>query len=980
MKLAHLKRIGTSFLMVLFAYGVYLFLVVPLIEPRIARGPKVHAGTSSGRATDAFQNEIKDLFPQDAWEMGDAKVIRNGNATLLFKDFESQEDKTVRVFPCTAVIRPETEDQAPLILQAPEGAIVRLDRQLDLRSGQFGKPVGGRLLGKIRIYSPGRADGTGRLLIETSNVQITTRRLWTANEVTVQYDQSYALGSDLIIQLMSANQSKQERESQSWGGVRSIELVKLHELHLEPDATSKRAETADSTENTRSPDMASDVPIKVTCNGPFKIDFYHKKVTFEDQVFLRRLNPDGVEDTLQCERLQMNLISRHNDERLPSEAAAEPQKQSTPRLDPHRIMAEGQPAILDSPARFVHVSGHKLSYDLTQQTFNLSSNPQDAKDQVQFRFRTHQVSARILFVELHDERRLKRLQAQGPGVYRGLLNPKEKTPVQASWLGVLAINDREKWQVLTMRDAAQVRLGNDGRIDAHQIQLWFELLESQPGQKRRDALPVRPQRMIATAGEQQPVKVFAPELRAQTKKLDALIETVAVAQPATSRDTVNRQPRANNPIARIQSRKPSKRVMDVTCDQVEMILRLRGKEVAMRQIDLLGQTRLMQRNSDQPREPIFGLAADSVQIRDQDGRGSHVLVAVGQPADIQTDAFRLQTAKLQLDRGSNILWTDDAGRMSMQVDRDLMTGEPLPNLQSMSLDWRGTMRFDGEVAAFDGDVEVRTDQRRLRARQLAVQLDQRIDFAKTKSEQKPQIQKVQADGNVFVENHEVDKRGELISVSYLRVPHVRYDHFTGDAFAQGPGRLVTHRAGFNQMQLPAPTQPGNSTELRPKSEDGKITFVQVDFQRQFVGNVQRRGAEFQGQVKVIYGPVMSWNEMINPDQALGERDVLMSGDRLAFAEGPTNELGQRSVNVSAYDNIYVEGKTFTARGQRLSYEQAKKLLVLEGTARADAVLSHQARVGLPRTETVARKIKFWTDTQRVEIQGGASADISNLGL
>ena len=87
----------------------------------------------------------------------------------------------------------------------------------------------------------------------------------------------------------------------------------------------------------------------------------------------------------------------------------------------------------------------------------------------------------------------------------------------------------------------------------------------------------------------------------------------------------------------------------------------------------------------------------------------------------------------------------------------------------------------------------------------------------------------------------------------------------GDAFAQGPGRLVTHRAGFNQMQLPAPNQSGNSTQLSSESEDGKITFVQVDFQRQFVGNVQRRGAEFQGQVKVIYGPVMSWNEMINPD-------------------------------------------------------------------------------------------------------------------
>ena len=67
-------------------------------------------------------------------------------------------------------------------------------------------------------------------------------------------------------------------------------------------------------------------------------------------------------------------------------------------------------------------------------------------------------------------------------------------------------------------------------------------------------------------------------------------------------------------------------------------------------------------------------------------------------------------------------------------------------------------------------------------------------------------------------------------------------------------------------------------------------------------------------------------------------------------------------------------------GDSRKWTQAKKLLVLEGTARSDAVLSHQARVGLPRTETVARKIKFWTDTQRVEIQGGSSADISNLGL
>ena len=165
----------------------------------------------------------------------------------------------------------------------------------------------------------------------------------------------------------------------------------------------------------------------------------------------------------------------------------------------------------------------------------------------------------------------------------------------------------------------------------------------------------------------------------------------------------------------------------------------------------------------------------------------------------------------------------------------------------------------------------------------------------------------------------------------------------------------------------------------PPKEDQRLTFVQVDFQRQLQGDLQRHVVQFQGRVQVLYGPVLSWNETLQTDGVLGPDEVLLTCDQLTLAEGLPLPNSKRSVNLLAQGNTYVEGQDFTARGDRISYEQVKDLLVLEGTARDDAVLSHQARVGAPRTEHAARKILYWPQTQRVEVDDARYLDLSNLG-
>ena len=96
-----IKRVGASFGAVLLAYWCYALLVVPLIEPSLTRGKPIEPQGGYGRSTDPFQNDLKGLFPADAWEMGDAKILRSGTTSLLFQDYKPRDDGTVHIFPCT---------------------------------------------------------------------------------------------------------------------------------------------------------------------------------------------------------------------------------------------------------------------------------------------------------------------------------------------------------------------------------------------------------------------------------------------------------------------------------------------------------------------------------------------------------------------------------------------------------------------------------------------------------------------------------------------------------------------------------------------------------------------------------------------------------------------------------------------------------------------------------------------------------------
>ena len=98
---------------------------------------------------------------------------------------------------------------------------------------------------------------------------------------------------------------------------------------------------------------------------------------------------------------------------------------------------------------------------------------------------------------------------------------------------------------------------------------------------------------------------------------------------------------------------------------------------------------------------------------------------------------------------------------------------------------------------------------------------------------------------------------------------------------------------------------------------------------------------------MTYGPVDNWDAMLtteNPDQ-LGPDGVVVHCDQLSVVQLLLPVGGRRLVELVADGNTVVEGTTFTARGSRITYSEAKDLLILKGDGRSDAELFQQPQPG-----------------------------------
>jgi hypothetical protein len=303
---------------------------------------------------------------------------------------------------------------------------------------------------------------------------------------------------------------------------------------------------------------------------------------------------------------------------------------------------------------------------------------------------------------------------------------------------------------------------------------------------------------------------------------------------------------------------------------------------------------------------------------------------------------------------------------------------------SLDVNWQGRMDFDGLTARFVDRVVTASGGTTVRAGSLDVVFNRPVEFAAGRPQPavRPDVARIACGSGVRIESESAAQDGAK-SMEQLFVRDLVIDRTTGNVTGTGPGRLASTRFGqAPNMSLPAGPQTPGAAPIQPaQSRPDELTYLGVDFQRGMRGNINSRVMEFHQRVEAISGPVAKWGDSLDPHAAAGlpPRVVTISSDVLGVGQAPPAPGQKRSsIELAAGGNVLVEGESFTARSARLTWSEAKDLLVFEGDGRSDAQLYRQVKVGAATSSASAGKILYWRALNRVDVDDARYLDMDQL--
>jgi len=389
-----------------------------------------------------------------------------------------------------------------------------------------------------------------------------------------------------------------------------------------------------------------------------------------------------------------------------------------------------------------------------------------------------------------------------------------------------------------------------------------------------------------------------------------------------------------------------------------------------------GDARFAETQTARPDERPVRIQGDRIHVRDAETPRAAVTI-VGKPAQFEGRGMAIQSNHIHVNRGTNRLLIDDAGRMSLPLDRDL-DGRPLAAPTRLIIDWRHRMEFDGRAARFEESVVARTPQQSLHTEMLEVQFQQPIHFASADLGAPPQVEEVNCRGGALLESRGGDGP-QPTAHERMQALDLTVNLRSGNLTARGPGWLMSLRQASAGSPFGSP-RGMPLTPPTPAAENLPLRQLYVRFQGGLTGNVHQRVVSFHDEVRTIYTPVASWDAPVPSDdpQTLGPRGIVMNCNRLSLRQILRPDGSQQTSEFEAAGNTIVESAGYTARAVRMTYSEAKDLLVLEGDGRTDAQLFRQQQIGGPLSKAAAQRILFWPGSNRLKVDGARSLELSQF--
>ena len=996
----HVTRYFAALTVLLVLFCTYAVAVAPWFEPPpIVIAPHGELPPPAALIPSASLGELAQLFPPGHWvHLSPPMIVKTEQCTLLIEDYKMLPDGDLQLTKCAMIFRaaaPKTPTAdgtppapgRPIVLEAPDGAKLTFDKPLDPMRAEFGRLEKGTLAGEIRIFSPPSMPGARDALeCSTRAVWLDRQSIRTSNKVEFTYGESSGSGRILEIALRGDQAEPAKKSRSRIGGLHTITLEHLDFLRI---ASEGRGILNNATPSDSPAAESQNAPLEVTCQGRFTFDMVKQLARFEKQVEVRRLLPNGPPDQLLCEELLLAFAPR----KAATDAAASASDPLAGRLS--RIIASGAPAVLKAPSSGALATAAYMEYSLADRYVTLKSDRQKEVPQVSLQqFEQHFVAPELHY-QMPEHGRLGRLRATGPGELRMAdVSGGERQVITARWEKELQVQPQERNHVISLLDRASVTLDPLGRFDGNELHLWIQEV-AVPSAEPSATVPnsgnssakttIIPDRLLAVGD----VRVVSPQLDVDAGRLEAWFINLPaepkpiepLAPPRLIREPV--QPAAftsdSTPQATIRNvvRQPTLQKFHVGGAKIQLQAVVRGRAFELESLNIDGQAAIDETRTPEPGQDPIRLRGDLFELRQGTTPAATAHVR-GLPAEVSGRGLSLAGSQIQLLRGKNQLLIDGPGEAtfpapvresenpagpSAGATGGLSTGAtgglmPLFNSagaappsgqrrppappQRMKIIWEQGLVFDGLTARFVGNVQMRSNTQTALAPVLEATLSERLDFQATGGQPRAELANVLLDGQtigIYVENLGYDEWGHQVSREQLKARTLAVDCLAGRMHVAGPGWFSTVRRG-NAAMPGAPS--GGTSSFQPVSSNNptmnqeSLNSIHVAFEREIVGDLNRREIEFRQQVLTTYSPASDFSDVIaaDPIGKLGPRMVLMQSDKLTITEFIIPPV--RWFELRATGHTKVRGEKIEVDAPIVGYSSDKEVLTIHGDGRADA--------------------------------------------
>lgn len=977
----------------LLAMGCYRFLAVPWLEPRAVQRLTEDVVPVARRSEIPWWNHF---FLEGSWQNSNPTVVRTEDAILLFQEWEPLAPDRWKVSPLTMIVprgkRPMNKEVTAdhvLFIENPEGAEIQFQDAFDL-AGPPPPVVGGHLSGPVRIVGPSAEANQEDIWIETRDIHIDRKQLWTSQEVQLKLGGSRITGRDLSIlldqDLLSATEAPLAEES-PFQGLDQLKMMYVDRVELDfPKGGMWSPKTS----------SGSKVPAKafVTCQGSFHFDFHTAWADLNNGVQVVHQVEGQVEDHFSADQLRMQFQLRKR-RPMSNDALWTIQRLEAQGLLHGEADRPGYLVQMDSPGMRTKAIGRRLSLDLSIGRLELSNQllqPGGAEaSRVYLEREGLQVWSPSLQFESADlanvydtvpkDQHLGALYAAGPGTAQ--LSTQDGDQWKLTWANVLSLQPEGEEDLLTIDGSANAHSQRHGRFASEHMYVWLKrMTDAMKQQYRARYGDVKPNEVLAdrlhAKGQ---VLLDSPTLKAQVDDMKVWMVypflTEQVPAAATTARADFQRNRGGEPAMHASQAKtgmssphsvmkanyqqpPNASIIETPFPNWNMskveptpplhvtgpVLRSRvviePEQTLIDDLEIEGGVTLI-RNEDRARGTLpFTITGNQLKMNTA-MQGMADVQILGTPAEIKMGGGLLTGPEVRFNQRDQLVWMDHPGTLIVPPELLLKPGVGSPGngiqwVKPPRIDWRGGMNFDGRMARLDGGVSIEADMitgpdvRWLilgNAKTMEVELTQPVSMGTAVAGQTP-VGGASELGQITLK-HDVDIRGVQSNLAGNRVSVEEL---------RIPQDLTIH---FPTKQF-ASRGPGTvlSRRLGPKQ---LLQCINLVYSNGLRGSFETNEIEFQRNVEVLLGPIRNWEDRLNVEAKEGLRldETLMtceilraySTSNLSWNREALGGSSQASWELEAKDHVMVESRSqqgdLTVRAPKIQFASPQEMLRIYGT-------------------------------------------------